>query len=48
MFGIIAVVSFAISLLMYALSIGHSVFTWTLFMLIGFLAMALSGVTTRG
>lgn len=48
MFGIIAVVSFAISLLMYAFSLGHSVFTWTLFMLIGFLAMALSGVSTRG
>ena len=48
MFGIIAVVSFAISLLMYMASIGHSVFTWTMFMLIGFLAMALSGISTRG
>lgn len=43
MFYLAGIVSFVLSIIFYAWHIQHDAFTWVLFMLIGFLCMALAG-----
>lgn len=48
MFMLAAILSFALSVIFYAWHLGHDVWTWTLFMLIGLLCMAISAKSPRG
>ncbi len=43
MASLLAIVSFAIAVLFYALRLGHGTWTWTLFALIGLLCLAVAG-----
>ena len=43
MFYLAGIVAFVLAIIFYAWHLGHDVWTWTLFMLIGFLCMALAG-----
>ena len=48
MFLIAAIISFALSVIFYAWNLGHDTWTWTLFMLIGLLCLAVSGKSPKG
>jgi hypothetical protein len=48
MFAIAAIISFALSVIFYAWTLSHGVWSWELFMLIGLLCLAISGKSPKG